>query len=129
MKKIIPITLLGSIVVICFGLLLINMWKAGYEDSKHICNNLLNEGLIKTNAECVIARDPKVFLPAMFPIYQTNIDYVKQGMQGFKILDEYNASRCSKEEKFTVILYQLVPAYSVYFDFCNGILISISYSD
>jgi hypothetical protein len=59
-----------------------------------ICDNLLTEGLIQSEASCHLDGSQVESLLAMFPVEETDMDYVLKGMQGFEMTSHSRNIAC-----------------------------------
>lgn len=132
-NKIVRISLGVFIILLIIGCIAsISVVRQPYRAEK-ICQNLLDEKLLDHKSECAISREPRVYIPAMFPIKETTMDRVTKGMKNFPILYRTQLTSCDDGRPFTAINYALIGSafvsYEVNFAFCGDELVNIHYSD
>jgi hypothetical protein len=71
-------------------LMLVAAWRLPSLRAKRISNNLVDGGFFSSEDECLISRDPREYISAMFPIGEANIDYVTTACKVTKSLNEFN---------------------------------------
>jgi hypothetical protein len=129
-QSVILLAFLGLILLCIATIVGLTVWRTQPLRAMQICNNLLQANLLTAQDECTLSRDPTVYLPAMFPPHEVDIDYVTTGMQGFERLRTSRTAYCEDGRPLTVMFYALAGmSYVVDFAFCNIELVNISYSD
>ena len=97
--------------------------------AERICRNLISAGYYNTESECVLSGYPPEYMAVMFPLQEVNIDYVRTGMDGFRVAWEKKT-----DTGITVIVYHIegflvsMEFYRFAFD-DNGRLISATWQN
>ncbi len=111
--------------------LLANACKQSIEPSapQRICENLVAEGLIERERCFTADIQQTVYIPIYFPIGEVTVDYVSTGMDGFELLSFTQSNNCKSGEELIVAHYLTGTTDSVYFGFCNNVLVNVTYDD
>lgn len=95
-----------------------------YQARVRICHNLLEAGLISTEAACGSGVNPHNYLPILFP-QGKNPEYVAVGMQGFE-LHEVLRGNCTR---YYYTIFDFIFQEFVRFQFCDDILVDVEFED
>jgi hypothetical protein len=130
-----------AVYVFSIGILLlifngsIRWWQDQINPSQQICDNLLEAKYFNSQNECVISDEITNFLPAVFPIGETEVSDLEVGLRGFELEQTVSGTvseaPCNGywERFFYRIDTGILDSYLVRFTFCNDILINITYSE
>jgi len=126
------------IILSCMVIWSISLNSKPSEVVQQICNNLVNNHLIKGEDECVSEDDLPHYMRQMFPVELVDKYYVTTGMQGFEVAGtQTGVSQCwnspYRRQKLSSITYVLfkdvIGDWYVSFTFCDDTLVKIDSTD
>jgi len=141
-KKALVFITVCSLIILAFFIYFTQEDRDRKAFSHSICQNLLDSNKIFDKSVCHISQNVPDVMNSMFPVGKVDIDYVQEGLRGFKqtryssgVVSTPHYPQCSPGDGWEGLQYRIIRKPLILWDelyefvFCEGILVNSTWSE